>query len=165
MNETALLRKYDHILRGAVRNWYFPGSDKQDVYQEAAIGMLRAARTWNGEGDLASWLGFCVRRHMIVCVKAALREKHRPLTESVRVGEDADGELVNVVDYLPDPIPLEREVIARAQLYEIRERMGKLTETERAGIATVVNGHHYRGNKTVDNALQRARKKLAPALA
>lgn len=134
------------------RAFYLPGSERQDVEQEAMIGLWVAARTWDpGRGvPFKPFAALVIRRRLVGCVQAALRGKHAILT-------DADREDVVLVAG-DDP---ERVVIARDTLQRMVAAVAGLTPIEREALTLIANGEPYTQSKRLNNAAQRARRKLA----
>lgn len=149
------------------RRWYLPGADRDDVRQLARIAAWESTLCYRPE------LGTTPRHFAALVIGRRLREeltlarrlKHEPLTGARRVALGHDGELVDVLDLIPD---------ARAdvgELVEQRERVRRLTAAaatlsplERETLAGVLSGRVApTESKTVDNALQRARAKLRAA--
>lgn len=161
--------------------WYIPGSDRDDVAQEALIGLLSAARSYReGAGlDFLPFARFCVRRHLIEKVRLARAQKHGPLTLSMREGKDDEHELVDVVGLLPARTGIEQLLEAREQLRALIAGAEQLSELERRAVfgtaagyscaelatrpSTSVDRHGTPRYREVDNATQRARAKLRPA--
>ena len=158
----------EQVARKAARGVFYPGADADDVLQEARIGVLKAIRDWR-PGHEVPFEGFaymCARRQVITGLKTARRGKHRVLSDatslSLRIGEDeTDGTLA---DLIPSGIDPERMTIAREQVREMLENARDLTPFERECVNRVlILGEPYDtvgDTKSVDNALQRARRKL-----
>jgi len=169
----ALFQKHQEWARFEARNWYIPGADFDDVLQHARVGLWEASRSFDGSRGsvFKSFAGLCMRREIITALKTAQRMKHGPLNDSIRHGVNDDGEDVEVVDLLGssegDPL---RCVIAREELERITAVVwGDMTPLERQALIGLANGMSYDeieatlgvAHKTVDNAIQRARRKLA----
>lgn len=166
------LERYETICRLVVRDYYAPGLEEDDLLQSAREGAWEALRDFREEVgiSLAYFIRFCAERKVQTAVKAAKRQKHRPLSESIRVAVNEDGEEAEVTSMLPasvDSDPLAK-VIAREELDEFRARIEGLSELERIALIGIANGKSYRelgegtgrGHKAIDNARQRAVGKL-----
>lgn len=161
MNEDAAVRAWTPLAYRIAARFYLPGSDRDDVQQEALIGLWKALRDFNGSGVKAAFLAMAVNRHLATKVKQAGRDKHRPLNEAIRVALDEDGETVPIVDLLEG----QRSEGGSAANQLVAMRL-LLTPLERRAVVGVACGMAYAelGEfRSVDNALQRARRKLRAA--
>lgn len=143
-----------------------PGHEREDLVQAARIGISEAVRTWKpGPVPLPAFAAICAHRRALDFLTASRRLHTLPLSESVRFerpGLEGDGVFG---DTLPDPrqdVPTLVET--KERLREVLERFELLTRLERRAVmGTAFCGlqHDAIGNpKTIDNALQRARRKL-----
>lgn len=168
--EDQLVRQWAHYAYTIASDFYLPGSDIEDVKQEALVGLLRGLRGHDpARGPLKTFLAMSIRRQLITAVKRERRQKHLALNESARRGLDTDGETVEIVDLLEaaDSDPHER-LILRLRLAAIVCGIGRLSDLERRWLFASINedGWSHRDgcvNKTADNAVQRARRKLREA--
>lgn len=159
----------DHVGLAFVlaEGFYLPGGDRDDVQQEALIGLYLAARAYvPGETPFRGFAALVIRRRLGTALKLALRQKHRPLNSAARP-ITVDGDVLDPADgaYHPASIDTLQRVIDRENVAELRQRIPSLTELERVAVAGYVNGVPYTAgyvrDKSVDNALVRARRKLA----
>jgi RNA polymerase sporulation-specific sigma factor len=169
----SLLRDYRGLAIAISREYRFPGSDRQDVEQEAMIGLWLAVRDYRPElGFFAPFARLCVRRRLDSCLKLAQRKKHQPLNQA----EETDLRSRAVLMHSFDPAEiLEQKEHALELMRRVRE---DLTPLERSCWIGIANGKTYReiheevggsktsnGHKTryrrIDNAMQRAHQKLA----
>lgn len=166
-----LVREHADLAYALADGFYLPGSEKQDVQQEALIGLFVAARAYDpGKGSsFRTFAALVIRRRLGTALKLALREKHRPLTESVRAAWNEDGELTDIYEMVSGPRSRDTldVVVDRENVAELRSRLPALSEMERAAVRDYVNGVPYVvggvKDKSMDNALQRAREKLREA--
>lgn len=190
-DETAaetLVDRYRAFLFWATQRFFDHSSGVDDLLQEARIGLFKAWRDFNPDAGVtfASFARMCIDRQLITAIKTARRIKHQSLTESMRVVENDDGDLVEAVSMLEDPradtVQLISDradfaAIARVITQELTKRERGVLELWLAGatyleIATELGFHfnphpvseHGVRSKTVDNALQRARRKLAAVI-
>jgi RNA polymerase sporulation-specific sigma factor len=170
VTESQLLEEYAGLALGLAHQlgWFLPGSDIEDLEQEALIGLLSAARSYRegAGGSFPAFAAFCVRRRLSSALKAANREKHGPLNGAERRIRNSEGEEEDVCGFLADPASLELQVEAREQLRAVLARVHYLTPLERRAIFGAVAGYRGRelgGLKQVDNARQRGRVKLRAA--
>jgi len=173
---SALLTKYRSFARVKSQSYFLVGADREDIVQEGMIGLYKAVRDFNG-GLGASFRGFaelCVSRQIITAVKTATRQKHRPLNNYVSfsrpVSTEDDSERM-LGDVLPpaatsDPAEL---VISAERIRALQAHFDEvLSELETEVLRLHVEGKSYqeiaeqlqRHVKSIDNALQRIKKKL-----
>lgn len=164
MTVASLFTRHRPLATRVARDFYLPGSEHQDVEQEALIGLWDAAQRFNGTGDFKAFAGMVIRRRLSSVLRAALAEKHRPLTRSVRVTRDDDtGEHVDYVEILPstdDPVAV---LLAREQWERLCVAARTLTPVEREALELAIAGEPYAQSKRLDNAAVRARRKLRAA--
>ena len=173
-----LLARYRALVEGKARSYYVSGADHEDVVQEGMIGLFKAIRDYRAERlvRFRAFAEICVTRQIISAVKSARRQKHTPLNQYVPLSRPADGEDALLVDILADPRPNEPEtVVLNRRLMEHLERYGatELSELESQVLRCRLEGKTYQqvaaelqcGPKCVDNALQRAKKKIETCLA
>lgn len=165
----ALFTKHRRQALAIATGFYLPGGERQDIEQEALIGLWIAARKWDPEGG-ASFRTFAelvIRRRLGAIVKAALREKHRPLNDSVRCYVTDEGEEVAIIDVLPGGLDPLEVVVLREKLVRLGRVAGGLSPLEREALQRAADGVPYTAgyakDKRVDNAVQRARRKLKAA--
>jgi RNA polymerase sporulation-specific sigma factor len=177
---SALIARYRPFLRSRARSFFLLGADVDDVLQESLIGFYKAIRDFDPERQthFRGFADLCVQRQLITAVKGATRHKHGPLNSYVSfsrpVGADEDGERV-LADVLPagamaDPAEqvVSSERIRALQSYLDRE----LSDLEVEVLRMHVDGKSYaeiadelqRQTKSIDNALQRIKRKLSAHL-
>jgi len=160
------LTTYRPFALWVAKAFFFPGADRDDVEQEAMIGLWEALERWDPKrgASLKSFVYLIVRRRLVEKLMSSQRLQQQALTESLREVELEDGPLA-LVENLPD---LRADTAA---IVEQRERLAEmvrivseeLSPLERRALVHILNGHAYAGDKVLDNALQRARKKLQEA--
>jgi RNA polymerase sporulation-specific sigma factor len=175
-----LLAECRDIVHGVRRTYFLPGAEHQDLRQEAQIGFFKAVRDYDGRTPFRSFAALCVARQVITAVKASTRQKHAPLNGYVRFGQadESDGnDTSGTVDlersdaFIDLSAPPEQQVISREGLtYLAQVVMTNLSPMEHFVLAGHVNGDSYDtiarnhpkdiSRKTVDNALQRVKRKL-----
>ncbi len=174
--ESVLLGRYRPFVRGKSRSYFLVGGDAQDVVQEGLIGLFKAIRDYDPAQQM-SFRGFaemCVTRQLITAVKSATRYKHGPLNSYVSfsrsVGDDDDGErvLADVLPASPQSDPAER-VTSAERVRELQAYVDDaLSDLEVEVLRMYVDGRSYveiadvlrRRTKSVDNALQRIKRKI-----
>lgn len=170
-----LLNKYKNFVRTKARSYFLIGADHEDIVQEGMIGLYKAIRDFKSE-KLTSFRAFaelCVTRQIITAIKTATRQKHIPLNSYVSLNkpiydEESDRTLLDVIseDVPSDP---EAMIIDREDLSFIEGRIGEmLSDLEKQVLVLYMEGKSYveiseamgRHVKSVDNALQRIKRKL-----
>ena len=170
-----LINKYRNFVRAKARSYFLIGADREDIIQEGMIGLYKAIRDFRGD-KLSSFRAFaelCVTRQIITAIKTATRQKHIPLNSYVSLNkpiydEDSDRTLLDVLSgsKISDP---EELVISREEFSDIEEKMGQiLSDLEWKVLMAYLDGKSYqeiaveldRHVKSIDNALQRVKRKL-----
>ena len=171
-----LLNKYKNFVRSKARSYFLIGADHEDIVQEGMIGLFKAIRDYR-EDRLSSFRAFaelCITRQIITAIKTATRQKHIPLNSYVSLNkpiydEESDRTLLDVITegYLANP---EDVLINREDMSLIEVRIAQsLSPLERQVLAKYLQGKSYqeisrdmkRKIKSIDNALQRVKRKLA----
>lgn len=170
-----LIRKYKNFVRARSRSYFIIGADREDIIQEGMIGLYKAIRDFRAD-KLASFKAFaelCITRQMITAIKTATRQKHIPLNSYVSLDkpiydEDSDRTLLDVLSGTSKLDP-ETLVINREQFNDIENKMTEvLSDLERQVLMHYLDGRSYqeisndlnRHVKSIDNALQRVKRKL-----
>jgi RNA polymerase sporulation-specific sigma factor len=174
--EAVLLTRYRPFVRSKARSYFLIGGDDQDVVQEGMIGLFKAIRDYDPTQQM-SFRGFaelCITRQLISAVKSATRYKHGPLNSYVSfsrsVGEDDEGErvLADVLPATPQSDPAERLTSAE-RVRDLQAYVDEaLSDLEVEVLRMYVEGRSYveiadtlrRRTKSVDNALQRIKRKI-----
>lgn len=170
-----LLSKYRFLVEGKARTYFLAGADHEDVIQEGMIGLFKAIRDYRAD-KLAHFRAFaelCVTRQIITAVKTASRQKHLPLNSYLSLhgtAADVDGES-SLLDVLPDKCVADPEKIvldSHIRDYLDGKADANLSPLESEAVRCYMLGMSYRemaaklrcGTKSVDNALQRAKRKI-----
>ena len=170
-----LIHKYRNFVRAKARSYFLIGADREDIIQEGMIGLYKAIRDFRAD-KLSSFRAFaelCVQRQIITAIKTATRQKHIPLNSYVSLNkpiydEDSDRTLLDVLSgsKISDP---EELVISREEFIDIEAKMGQiLSDLEWKVLMSYLDGKSYqeiavelgRHVKSIDNALQRVKRKL-----
>jgi RNA polymerase sporulation-specific sigma factor len=172
-----LLSRYRNFARSKARSYFLAGSDKEDVVQEGMIGLFKAIRDFAEDTGtpFRAFAELCISRQILTAIKTANRQKHQPLNSSVSLdapaygGDDNSDRTVGdnfVGPKSADPVEL---VISAQEIEAIRDTMKEnLTELEGDVLRLYMDGKSYEeiagvlGNhvKSIDNALQRIKRKL-----
>lgn len=170
-----LINKYKSFVRAKARTYFLIGADREDIIQEGMIGLYKAIRDFR-EDKLSSFRAFaelCITRQIITAIKTATRQKHIPLNSYVSLNkpifdEESDRTLMDVIseERIADP---EEMIINREEFNGIEEKMSEiLSGLEWEVLSLYLQGKTYqeigeeldRHVKSIDNALQRVKRKL-----
>ncbi len=170
-----LITKYRLFVKAKARSYFLIGADKEDIIQEGMIGLYKSIRDFKGD-KLSSFRAFaelCITRQIITAIKTATRQKHIPLNSYVSLDkpiydEESDRTLMDVItsSESEDPVHL---MINREEYSHLEEKIGEiLSELEQQVLALYLDGQSYneiseelnRHVKSIDNALQRVKRKL-----
>lgn len=170
MTETQLVERWAAMARAIARgkHWRIPGLEREDLEQEALLGLLLAARSYRAELEIPfpRFAQLVIDRRLATAAREAFREKQRPLNESLREVHNELGEPIASVELLPARRTTEQLLDAREQLRDLLDGLEQLSELERRAAIGRLHGYEYAElgvPKQVDNALQRAREKLSRA--
>lgn len=174
-----LISKYENFVKSKAKSYFLIGADKEDIYQEGMIGLYKAIRDFKPD-KLSSFKAFaelCVTRQIITAIKTATRQKHIPLNTYVSLNkpiydEESDRTLLDVLSEarVADP---EELIISREELNHIQNEIGEvLSALELEVLMSYLDGKSYqeiacdldRHAKSIDNALQRVKRKLEKCL-
>ena len=169
-----LLNKYKNFVRSKARSYFLIGADHEDIVQEGMIGLYKAIRDFKPD-RLSSFRAFaelCVKRQIITAIKTATRQKHFPLNSYVSLNkplydEESDRTLLDVIEgRVTNP---EELFISREDLEGIQGQIDELlSDLEQQVLNAFLDGKSYqeiaellgRHVKSIDNALQRVKRKL-----
>lgn len=173
--EESLMRKYKEIVRIKSQYYYMAGADEDDVIQEGMIGLLKAIRQYDPEKEasFATFAGVCITRQIISAIRMADREKHKPLNTSVSlskpVGSEEDGVTLEDTLTVHDGESPEALLVVKDLAYYIMHNEDNVfSDFEMQVLNEVVRENDYekiarrlnRSSKSIDNAMQRIRKKI-----
>ena len=177
-----MITRYRRFARAKARSYFLVGADHDDVEQEALIGLYKAARDFRPEhqSSFRAFAELCLTRQIITAIKPATRQKHQALNQYVSIsgarngddsGERTVEELIHVHRHGSDPAD---RIVADERFDAMRDRMAEvLSELEVDVLTLYVEGKSYqeigdhlgRHVKSIDNALQRIKRKLEVHLA
>lgn len=170
-----LINKYRSFVRAKARSYFLIGADREDIIQEGMIGLYKAIRDFRSD-KLASFKAFaelCITRQIITAIKTATRQKHIPLNSYVSLNrpiydEDSDRTLL---DIMPGTQVLDPEelIISSEEVGSMENKITEiLSDLEWQVLNSYLDGQSYqeiaralrRHVKSIDNALQRVKRKL-----
>jgi len=174
-----LLMKYRGIVEGKARSYFLIGADHDDIVQEGMIGLYKAIRDFRTDKLLPfrAFAELCISRQIFTAIKAATRQKHIPLNSYVSLHAslfeaDSDRTLLDTLAESENADP-EQVVITRQFSDDLRFRIRReLSDLESAVLRGHLEGKSYqeiaqelrRRVKSVDNALQRAKRKIGKSI-
>lgn len=170
-----LLDKYKDLVNSKVGKYFIIGAEKEDIIQEGMIGLYKAIKNFDNskQNTFKTFANLCIERQLITAIKSSNRQKHMPLNSYLSLNtaaydNDEDGtELIETfeVDTIEDPL----ETIMKKEYFnEIQNTMHKsLSEFEEKVLDRYMQGESYEiiakkletPVKSIDNAIQRIRKK------
>ncbi|KGN02714.1 RNA polymerase factor sigma-70 [Clostridium novyi A str. 4570] len=174
-----LINKYKNFVKAKAKSYFLVGADKEDIYQEGMIGLYKAIRDFKPD-KLSSFKAFaelCVTRQIITAIKTATRQKHIPLNTYISLNkpiydEESDRTLLDILSTVKVCDP-EELVISREEVVKIEKEIEQvLSELELEVLNSYLQGKSYqeiacdldRHSKSIDNALQRVKRKLEKCL-
>ena len=173
-----LLEKYKNLVNIKVSKYFMIGAEKEDILQEGMIGLFKAIQSFNEkkQNSFKSFANICIERQLITAIKSSNRQKHMPLntylslnTAAYDNNEDDSVELIDTFNSKTAEDPL--ETIMKKEYYsEVEEAINKnLSKFEKQVLDRYLKGESYvtiakrldSPVKSVDNAIQRIRKKAS----
>ncbi len=170
-----IVNKYRNFVKAKARAYFLVGADRDDIVQEGMIGLYKATRDFRGD-KLTSFRAFaelCITRQIITAIKTATRQKHMPLNSYISLNKpiyenESDRTLQDVLEGIRVSDP-EELVISREEFSDIELKMNEiLSDLEWKVLTAYLDGKSYnemskdlhRHVKSIDNALQRVKRKL-----
>ncbi|AXN41578.1 RNA polymerase sporulation sigma factor SigH [Peribacillus butanolivorans] len=170
-----LINKYQNFVRAKTTPYFLIGADKEDLVQEGMIGLYKAIRDFR-EDRMTSFKAFaelCITRQIITAIKTATRQKHAPLNSYVSLDkplydEESNYTLMDMIsgEKIMNP---EAIIINKEKADDIELKISELlSDLERRVLALYMDGQSYveiseelnTHVKSIDNALQRVKRKL-----
>jgi RNA polymerase sporulation-specific sigma factor len=176
-----IMRRYYGFVRLKASSYFLAGGDSDDLVQEGLVGLYKAVRDFRSdrESSFRNFAELCITRQIITAVKTATRNKHTPLNQyvsfSTSPASSTDGEPA-LDEILPGPSAHDpvNQVISSEELRSLVACLSTvLSDLESRVLALYLDGHSYEAvgdrlgcdTKTVDNALQRVKRKVGAHLA
>lgn len=177
--EDCLYQRYKQIVRAKVRPYFLIGADHEDLVQEGMIGLYKAVLDYRADRNSSfhSFADLCITRQMITAIKRASRKKHTPLNTYVSLNRplpdfDDDKTLMDMLANLgvsdPEEMLIKQENFENISLH-INSLLSKF---ERTVLKYYLEGLSYqqiaahlnKTQKSIDNAIQRVKKKLEKSM-
>lgn len=177
-----LAQRFDDTIGALSAPYFLPGGQRDDLRQEALFGLHKAVRDYRSDrgSSFRHFANLVIERQIITAVKTATREKHRSLNECVSMSNPLPGfsedDGVTLADSSVFADETADPAVRRESVEELRIVAStvhySLTPLERKAVLGIANGITYEeiaadhdvSAKTIDNAAQRAKRKLAQAL-
>ncbi len=171
-----ILEKYKDLVNAKVSKYFIIGAEKEDTVQEGMIGLFKAIKNYNAEkqNSFKSFANICIERQLITAIKTSNRQKHQPLnsylslnTAAYENNDDDSVELLETFNSKTIEDPLET-IMKQEQYNEVETAVNKsLSKFEQKVLSRFLNGESYTviaekldtPVKSIDNAIQRIRKK------
>lgn len=174
-----LICKYKDLVNSKVNKYFIIGAEKEDIVQEGLIGLYKAIKDYkpDKQNSFKSFANLCIERQLITAIKSSNRQKHMPLNSYLSLNmtafENEDGNNdMQIVDVLENTViedPL--DTITKKEYFSSVENVidSSLSDFEKKVLNRYVQGESYvkiaerldAPVKSVDNAIQRIRKKTA----
>ena len=169
-----LALRYRRLVKICIRPFFLAGGDSEDLLQEGMIGLLSAIREYDPDGgsSFQTFAELCIRRRVISAARGASRRKHAPLNDGLSLEQLRSGESQQVFGNVCAP-SAEDLVLDKTWAADFVDTYSHcLSDLESEILMDYLNGFSYaeiaehtcRSEKTIDNAIQRIRKKLVRRL-
>lgn len=174
-----ILEKYKGLVKARARAYFLIGADAEDLIQEGMIGLYKAIRDFNKEKQVgfAAFADICTTRQIVTAVKTATRQKHIPLNNYVSLNKpvSSDDSEKTMLDYLSENLISDPEqIVINQESYDsINKKIGSiLSDFELRVLELYLSGRSYqeiadtldKSAKSIDNALQRTKRKIEEGL-
>ncbi len=176
-----IVRRYHGFVRLKASSYFLVGGDSEDLIQEGLVGLYKAIRDYRSdrESSFRNFAELCITRQIITAVKTATRNKHTPLNQYISFSGTPAGAAGNeptLDEMLPGPSSRDpvNQAISTEELRSLIACLSTaLSELEGSVLSLYLDGHPYEviaeripcDAKTVDNALQRVKRKVGAHLA
>ncbi|MFR3920376.1 MAG: RNA polymerase sporulation sigma factor SigH [Clostridia bacterium] len=172
-----LISKYKEMVESKVNKYFIIGAEKEDIVQEGLIGLYKAIKDYkvDKQNSFKSFANLCIERQLITAIKSSNRQKHMPLNSYLSLNmpvynnedENNETELLEIFNsnVVEDPL----DTITKREYYSDVESVidTSLSSFEKKVLNRYVQGESYvqiaekldAPVKSVDNAIQRIRKK------
>ena len=169
-----LMKRYNDIVNMKANKFFMIGAEKEDIVQEGMIGLYKAVKSYSNDkqNSFKSFANMCIERQLITAIKTSNRQKHLPLNSYLSLNNsaydnDEDTELIEIFNSKTAEDPL--ETITKKEYYESVENAidKNLSSFEKQVLSRYLQGESYvdiatkldTPVKSIDNAIQRIRKK------
>ena len=164
-----VIDRYKNTVKILSRRYFLTGGDSDDLLQEGMLGVFRATMTYNGKSPFKSFAYRCINAHLINVVRKFTRDKNKPLMNFVSISGDGENDVdKSLLAVGIDGDPLTTVINAETESELKNVITNKLSDFENGILTLFLQGYSYseiaerinKSEKSVDNAIQRIRKKL-----
>ena len=177
-----LINRYKNLVNIKVSKYYMIGAEREDIVQEGLIGLYKAIKSYqpDKQNSFKTFANLCIERQVITAIKGSNRQKHMPLNSYLSLNnsnyENEDGEeegqLIEILDAntIEDPL----DTVTKNEYYKKIEKTidESLSDFEKKVLSKFIDGQSYiqiaqslnSPVKSIDNAIQRIRKKAIKSL-
>ncbi|MDP4120819.1 MAG: sigma-70 family RNA polymerase sigma factor [Bacillota bacterium] len=160
-----LTARYIYLIRKKTSDFHVEGFESDDLMQEGLMGLLSAAKSYdpNSPTKFSTYAAVCIERRLLTVCRGAQRQKHIPLNRSLSLN---DSIVIDTIDLSSDPM---EKILINEATEDLLQRVKKtFSVMESKVFSDYLSGLSYSeiakklavSEKSVDNALQRIRKKL-----
>ena len=174
-----LISKYQSLVNNKISRYFIVGGEKEDIMQEGLIGLFKAIKNYkpDKQNSFKSFASLCIERQIITAIKTSNRQKHMPLNSSISLNnaindDDTYNSFMEIVDVGNAEDPL--DTLTKKEYYSyIKTKIDhNLSDFEKKVLYNYIDGKSYTNIadkldmsvKSVDNAIQRIRKKATKDL-
>ena len=174
-----LLKRYKELVNMKISKYFIIGAEKEDIFQEGMIGLFKAIKSYNNEkqNSFKSFANLCIERQLITAIKTSNRQKHQPLNSYISLNtaaydQDEDSSMIDIFDSNTVEDPL--DTITKKEYYKLIEDKidNTLSDFEKQVLHRYALGESYTviaekldtPVKSIDNAIQRIRKKAVRSI-
>ena len=170
-----LMDKYKPFVFARAKSYYMVGGEKQDIVQEGLIGLFKAVKNFNGDKQTSfkAFADLCIRRQIVSAIKTSTRQKHIPLNNCISLNstyedENGDKSLTDILENEIAPDPSDT-IVNKETFLNIKSKIiSILSDFEQQVLDYHLCGYTYTQiaaslkvePKSVDNAIQRIKKKM-----
>ena len=160
-----LYERYKYMIKSCARSFFLVGGDSEDLMQEGVIGLLKAVNSYNGANAFSTYAYACIKNSLLSAVKKAQSFRNKPLNYSVSIYS-------NGLELTPTTDP-EEEFIGKESADELIQKINQnLSSFEITVLKLYFEGLSYveiatklnKEAKSIDNALQRIKRKISKIL-
>lgn len=174
-----ILNKYKGLIKARAHAYFLIGADREDIIQEGMIGLYKAIRDFreDKQSSFSAFADLCATRQIVTAIKTATRLKHIPLNNYVSLNKPVyeDESEKTLIDFVAETIVSDPEEIIindEDYRYTSNEIFKCLSKFEKNVLSLYLDGKSYqeissvleRTPKSIDNALQRIKRKLETQL-
>lgn len=173
--EEIIFQRYKSSVKSKARTYFLIGADNDDIVQEGMIGLYKAVRDFKPEKNITfkTFADICITRQILTAIRSANRNKHSPLNGYISIsaplfGDESSATIMDIIKGNSVPGPEELYIIDETVKEFKEEICKKLSKYEKTVLELYMDGCSYteiseqigKSAKSIDNALQRIKKKL-----